>query len=190
MPSSRSTNKLAAQLPCRYAATLWTEYLRHRWARQRLTLYGGKKRVFANFFNRLIKEFSEGGQRRVVVAYGNGKFASGGVGEQSVPTVRAYKECVSRVTTYLTDEFRTSKVHYIDHSVLQFVATLSSPRMSLRGLLYNPTLRRFVSRDLNAAMNIRSLLIGPRPVIFCRQSGTGGTVQALQQEIFKRVAGR
>lgn len=71
---------------------LWTEYLRHRWARQRLTLYGGKKRVFANFFNRLIKEFSDGGQRRVVVAYGNGKFASGGVGEQSVPTVRVAAE--------------------------------------------------------------------------------------------------
>jgi hypothetical protein len=69
------------------------------------------------------------------------KFASGGAGEQSVPTTRAYKECFS---------FRTSKVDYRDDFVLQLMATRSKPRFRLRGLLFNPTAQRFVSRDLNA----------------------------------------
>ena len=162
---------------------LWDEYLKPRWARQRLSLYGGKKRVFANFFNRLTREFAGG---RLVVAYGNAKFASGGAGEQSVPTTRAYKECASRVETYWTDEHRTSKVHCQDDSVLELVATMSRPRVGLRGLLFNPSLHQFVSRDLNAALNIRRILLGPRPLILCRQ----GVFPRLEQEIVIRIRGR
>ena len=162
---------------------LWDEYLKPRWARQRLSLYGGKKRVFANFFNKLMSEFSGG---RLVVAYGNAKFASGGAGEQSVPTTRAYKECASRVETYWTDEFRTSKVHCQDDSVLELIATMSRPGVALRGLLFNPSMRKFVSRDLNAALNMRRILLGPRPVILCRQ----GVFQRLEQEIVIRIRGR
>lgn len=162
---------------------IWTEYLRPRWARQRLSLYGGKKRVFANFFNRLVSLFSGG---RLVVAYGNGKFASGGVGEQSVPTTRAYKECASRVVTYLTDEFRTSKVDCNDNNLLQLLSTMSRTRYALRGLLYNTQQDRFVSRDLNAALNIRRALIGPKPQMLCRQ----GVVQRLEQRIVKRIKAR
>lgn len=162
---------------------LWTEYLRPRWARQRLSLYGGKKRVFANFFNRLTHQFAGG---RLVVAYGNAKFPSGGAGEQSVPTTRAYKECASRVETYWADEHRTSKVHCRDDSVLQLVATKSCPSRALRGLLINPTLHKFVSRDRNAALNIRRLLFGPRPIILCR----GGVMPRLEQAIVMRVKSR
>jgi len=163
---------------------LWVEYMKPRWARQRLSLYGGKKRVFANFFNRLASTFPGG---RLVIAYGNAKFPSGGAGEQSVPTTRAYKECVSRVCTYSTDEFRTSKVHCADDSVLQLVSTRSRPRFALRGLLFNPELDRFVSRDLNAALNIRRILIGPtRPVILCRN----GVFPRLDQHIVKRLQDR
>lgn len=167
----------------RHQQDIWAEYLRPRWARQRLSLYGGKKRVFANFFNRLVSLFSGG---RLVVAYGNGKFASGGVGEQSVPTTRAYKECASRVVTYLTDEFRTSKVDCNDDNVLQLLSTMSIARYSLRGLLYNTQQNRFVSRDLNAALNIRRTLIGPRPQMLCRQ----GVIQRLEQRIVKRIKAR
>ena len=162
---------------------LWDEYLKPRWARQRLSLYGGKKRVFANFFNKLVSTFSGG---RLVVAYGSAKFASGGAGEQSVPTTRAYKECASRVETYWTDEFRTSKVHCLDDSVLELISTMSRPGVALRGLLFNPSLHKFVSRDLNAALNIRKILIGPRPAILCRQ----GVVQRLEQEIAIRIRSR
>ena len=159
---------------------LWDEYLKPRWARQRLSLYGGKKRVFANFFNRLARQFAGG---RLVVAYGNARFPSGAAGEQSVPTTRAYKECASRVETYWTDEFRTSKVHCVDDSVLELVATMSRRRVALRGLLFNPSLHKFVSRDLNAALNIRRILLGPRPDILCRQ----GVFQRLEQEIVIRI---
>lgn len=167
----------------RHQEALWTEYLRPRWARQRLSLYGGKKRVFANFFNRLSSLFAGG---RLVVAYGNGKFGSGGVGETSVPTTRAYKECASRVVTHWTDEFRTSKIDCQDDSVLQLLTTMVNPGRALRGLLYNPSERRFVSRDLNAALNIRRLLLGPRPTILCRK----GVVQKLEQKVVKTVKAR
>ncbi|GAX84515.1 hypothetical protein CEUSTIGMA_g11935.t1 [Chlamydomonas eustigma] len=164
----------------RHQEALWSEYLKPRWARLRLSLYGGKKRVFANFFNRLSVRlpFPAGG--RLVIAYGNAKFAPGGPGEQSVPTTRAYKECASRVATYSTDEFRTSKVHCRDDSTLQLLRG-SDRRFSLRGLLYNPDLNKFVSRDLNAALNIRRCLVGPKPAILCRE----GVTQRLEQHIVK-----
>jgi len=168
----------------RHREALWNEYLKPRWARQRLSLYGGKKRVFANFFNRLLSRFS--GDGRLVVAYGNAKFASGGAGEQSVPTTRAYKECVSRVLTYAVDEFRTSKVDYHDDSVLQLMATRAKPRFGLRGLLFNPTAQRFVSRDLNAALNIRRIHQGLAPVILSRRAADG----RLEQSIVKRLKDR
>jgi hypothetical protein len=46
--------------------------------------------------------------------------------------------------------------------------------------------QQFVSRDLNAALNIRRILIGPRPIILCRQ----GVMQRLEQHIVKRLRGR
>jgi len=162
---------------------LWSEYLKPRWARQRLSLYGGKKRVFARFFNRLIRLFAGG---RLVVAYGNGKFAPGGVGEQSVPTTRAYKECASRVATYTIDEFRTSKVDYRDDSVLQKIVMRDGRGFPLRGLLVNTEQDDFVSRDLNAALNIRRCLIDPRPAILRRK----GVVQPLQQAVVKWLSNR
>jgi hypothetical protein len=64
---------------------LWDEYLRPRWARQRLSTYAGKQRVFARFFNRVNKELREAfPDKRIVIAYGSAKFASGGPNEVSV----------------------------------------------------------------------------------------------------------
>jgi hypothetical protein len=114
--------------------TLWDEYTRPRWARQRLALYGGKKRTFAKFFNKVKKELGElaPDRKNIVIAYGSAKFAPGGKGELTVPTSRAssaqgacggrrpqYKECASRFKMLVTCEFRTSKVDYRDDSILQ-----------------------------------------------------------------------
>jgi hypothetical protein len=177
---------------------LWAEYTRPRWARQRLTLYGGKKRVFSKFFNHLENEIEKAAPgSNVVVAYGAAKFAPGGRGELSVPaaklplqhscrpTSRAHKECVSRVNTKVTAEFRSSKVDYQDDSVLQNIAVVSQPKFALRGVLWNVARGEFVSRDLNAALNIRRYLLH-RPAILNRRLATG----KLQQRIVKRIQPR
>ena len=176
---------------------LWSEYTRPRWARQRLTLYGGKKRVFSKFFNHVedeIKQVVPGSN--VVVAYGAAKFAPGGRGELSTPTSRAYKECVSRVAaeprgseaavnTKVTAEFRSSKVDCQDDTVLMNIAVSSKPKTALRGLLWNVQRGEFVSRDLNAALNIQRYLLH-RPAILNRQLAEG----KLEQRIVKLIQPR
>lgn len=129
---------------------------------------------------------------RVVVAYGDASFASGGVGERSVPTTQAYKECAARVRTYLVSEFRTSKVCCYDDTVLQQVATRSAPRTALRGLLINVVSGKWISRDLNAALNIRRLLVRQgrgegRPDMLQRG---GGGMERLEQRIVCRIKHR
>jgi len=141
---------------------LWTEYLKPRWARQRLRLYGGKKRVFSNFFNRVDKDTPVGS--RLVVSYGSAGFAPGGKGEVSVPVGRAYNECRNRFITMYVDEFRTSRVYYQDgQTLLEAVGRFKGyKKTQIRGLLWCPTTSIFgsklVNRDLNAALNIRRCL--------------------------------
>ena len=94
-----------------------------------------------------------------VLAYGSAKFAPGGKGELSVPTSRAYKECSYRLKTVLVDEFRTSKIHWEDGSILQLVKKgMHKDAPVVRGWLWcHSTIMRkskFVNRDLNAAINI------------------------------------
>ena len=128
---------------------------------------------------------------------GAAKFAPGGRGELSVPaaklslqhscrpTSRAHKECVSRVNTKVTAEFRSSKVDYRDDSVLQNIAVVCQPKFALRGVLWNVEHGEFVSRDLNAALNIRRYLLH-RPAILNRRLATG----KLEQRIVKRIQPR
>ena len=99
----------------KYYDTLWNEYMKDRWGRQRLRLYGGKKRVFARYFNN-IKNFDI--SKKVIIAYGSAKFASG---EISVPTSSAYKECNLRFPIIVVDEFRTTRVHHEDDSILEYI---------------------------------------------------------------------
>lgn len=177
----------------RHRDALWNEYNRPRWARQRLSLYGGKKRVFARFFNNMKKAMDiVYPNRRIVIAYGAAKFAPGGRNEVSVPTSRAYIECATRFTTVATPEFRTSKVDYLTDTTLQQVAirgrTTTTPRrgsQALRGVVWSVARCKFVSRDLNAAMNIRRRLI-IRPLILMRHLANG----PLQQRIVKRIKPR
>lgn len=149
--------------------SLWKEYTKRRWAEQRLRLYGGKKRVFANFFNRL------GDPSNTVIAYGNSKFAPGGHNEVSVPVCRAFKEASYRFVIKLVDEFRSTIVNYKTHQVLEKVMKRQKDGklVSVRGLLWCDSTvdseGKFVDRDMNAAINIRNLALGPRPRIFDRR---------------------
>lgn len=98
---------------------LWLEFFKPRWSRQRLRTHGGKKRVVANFFNRIEKDNTSG--KETVIAYGSAKFAPGGKREISVPTTIAFKEYTYRFKTLVVDEFLTTRVCYEDGSILQAV---------------------------------------------------------------------
>jgi transposase len=156
---------------------LWDQYLKRHWKEQRLRLYGGKKRVFANFINRLNPDAN------TVLAYGSAKFASGGRGEMSVPTSRAFKECKSRIPIVLVDEFRTSKVHWKDDKILKTVVKRKEDGKLavVRGLLWcgsTNEINKFVNRDLNAAINIlRCATLPSRPTMLDRRRATGKIVQ-------------
>ncbi|KXZ41250.1 hypothetical protein GPECTOR_607g688 [Gonium pectorale] len=103
---------------------LWAEMLKHRWAQERLRLHGGKKRALALFLEGLVWAGEARGDRRpVLIAYGAAGFASGGKGELSVPTTRMYRAFTHRFLrlVYLVDEFRTTRVHHEDDSVLESV---------------------------------------------------------------------
>jgi len=180
--SSVSTKGVDPEMQSAYMCTylrhydaLWSEVIMKRWAAQRLRLYGGKKRTFAKFWNAVV---AADPSKRLVVAYGAAKFASGGKGEVSVPTSSAFKECknargVSRVL--VVDEFRTSRVSYEDDTLLNGVATNEGKR--IRGLLWCGSTSKkgkFVNRDLNAALNIRRCAMLPsRPDELCRKFNVG-----------------
>lgn len=145
--------------------TLWEEYLKPRWARQRMSLYSGKKRVFANFLNKVA-----GSDRPedVLLVYGNANFAPGGKSELSVPTTRTFKECKARFPIMLVDEFRTSKICFFDDSVLKMVSKKDGKKKGLRGLLWSEKSKMFVDRDVNGAMNILRRAEGKEPKILRR----------------------
>ena len=148
-----------------HRTALWLEYLKDRWANQRLRLYGGKKRAFAHFYNRVAD--ADHTKRRVVIAYGSAKFAASGRGEAAVPTTRAFKECAQRFVTAVVSEYLTTKKHYRTGQLLQLVRQKETGRQ-VRGLLWcgstNSNGGKFINRDLNAALNIRlCLLSATRP---------------------------
>ena len=111
---------------------MWREYMKKKWRQQRLRLYGGKKRVFANFFKKLKID------KNTVVAYGSAKFAPGGKNELSVPVSRAFKECSYRAAIVLVDEFRTTKAYWKTGEILKTVATRTKKGAlrTVRGLLW------------------------------------------------------
>ena len=148
-----------------------------KWAAQRLRLYGGKKRCFAGFFNR-ISEIEERTGKKTCIAFGAAKFAPGGKGEVSVPTTSAYKECKTRFLTIPVDEFRTTRIWNGDKKTVLDAVERRDKEQKVRGLLWccstNERKCKFVNRDLNAALNIRDCLMldqtNQRPDILCRSS--------------------
>ncbi|PNH00238.1 hypothetical protein TSOC_013956 [Tetrabaena socialis] len=159
----------------------WTEALKTRWAQQSLRLYGGKKRVVAKFFSEIARGDAGAPARPVVIGYGAAKFAPGGKGELSVPTSGVFKACRERFPTYLVDEFRTTKIHHADDSLLQGVGERrwrGGEMKTVRGLLWcgstNETKSKFVNRDFNGAMNIRRCFVSAeRPAILDRSKCQG-----------------
>jgi hypothetical protein len=152
---------------------MWEEYLKRHWGRQRLGLYGGKKRAFAKFLNRL--ESADGSDnRKPCVAFGAAKFAPGGKGEISVPTSRAFKECCNRFKTVAVDEFRTSRVSWMDDRLLEPVGR-SDLRVAIRGLFWcgSTINNKYANRDANGALNIRRCGMAARPMILDRKNATG-----------------
>ena len=192
-PKGLELPKLNAYLKVYHAhkAALWTEYTRAHWARQRLRLYGGKKRSFASFFNDMVRDpVSPEVPRRVVVGYGNASFDPGNMKrKQSVPTTRAYRECASRFLTASVDEFRTSRMEWETGRTLEVVGCRTERgAKAVRGLLWcsstNQTTGKFINRDLNAAINIRRCLVLPqRPPELCRREG----LAALEKRITRWI---
>jgi hypothetical protein len=149
---------------------IWNEYFKARWARQRLRLYGGKQRVFANLINKIKNHDIS---RRVVIAYGSATFAPGGKNEISVPTSSTFKKFARAFPTVVVDEFRTTRIHHEDGSLLQSVKRRDTDEW-LRGLLWCSSTNntKFVNRDLNAAINIRRCVTNPvRPLELRRVEG-------------------
>ena len=165
-------------------ASLWNEYTKKRWQEQRFRLYGGKKRVFANFLNRL--EPSE----NTIIAYGSAKFQPGGQGELSVPTSRSFKECSYRFKVVPIDEFRTSKINWKTLEVLDTVAKRdeNDELKTVRGLLWcrstTQSEGKFIDRDINAAINIQRCAVLPRPPVLQRQK----TNYKINQQIGKIIS--
>jgi hypothetical protein len=165
--------------------TLWQEYSSDKWSLQRMRLYGGKKRVFANFFNKME---SKSPKKKIIVCYGASKFNPTAKNEVAVPTSRAYKECACRFPTSLVDEFRTSKISCEDsETILQKVVRKDTGK-TVRGLLwYSSTIEsknKFVNRDRNAAINILNCFTLPtRPPMLCRSKKNTKIVQKVGRTI-------
>jgi hypothetical protein len=175
---------------------LSAEYTKPRWARERLSLYGGKKRAYARFFNE-IEAFARqrGDVRPVKLLYGSAKFCANVHGAALTPTTQAYREMVRRFPDVRAiPEFRTTRTDSVTDTLLKGIAVrrLNEPRelqawkefvrrkkksalralATLRGLLWCgstiDTRGKFVDRDVNAAINIWRCGTGPRPPALCR----------------------
>ncbi len=178
------------------SSTLWNEYNNKRWARQRLRLYGGKKRAFAQFFNDVkAADDQPNAKRRIVFAYGSASVGVGGKGELSAPSSRALKECRYRYDVVLVDEYRTSKMDYDTGRLLGQVAVSTMRRgreqrsKPLRGLLWSDKTidkrqSKFVGRDFNAAVNIwRCATEVERPPALTRRQGDKKLLQRVEKVI-------
>ena len=173
--------KMYLNTVCKTRDAMWNEYSRKKWRQQQFRLYGGKKRVFANFFNKI------GINKNTVFAYGAAKFSPTGKNELSVPTARAYKECAYRAPVMLIDEFRTSKAYWKTGKVLKTVAIRANngKLKAVRCLLWcGSTICGFVNRDKNAAINIlRCATLSKRPTILNRSLAKEKLVQSVGKVI-------
>jgi hypothetical protein len=160
--------------------SLWEEYLKPRWSRQRFRLFCGKKKVFANFFNAIKNDYPN---KRIIMAFGSAKFAPGSKNEVSVPTTSAFNECKFRFPTIVVDEFRTSLIHHVNDGILQKVE-VRGKKYALRGLLWCPLTNKFIGRDFNAALNIlRCATLPLRPRILTRTENSQRITQIVGKKI-------
>lgn len=157
--------RYALDVRLRHGDVLWDEMLKPRWRKNRFVIYGGKKRTFQKFFQRVEKD----SDLPIVIAYGSAKFSPTQKGEVAVPTSRAYQESKSRYPTILTPEFRSTIVKYNDHVRLWHMKEIIKDHQGrvrlrykgdVRGLLWfsNQNNNKCVDRDLNGALNIMYFL--------------------------------
>ena len=85
---------------------LWDLKLKKKWAQESFRVYRKKRKVLDGFFQSMHKK----GERKPVIAYGKGGFASHGRGEVSVPTEYVKDKCRKYFETVEVDEYRTSCV--------------------------------------------------------------------------------
>jgi len=196
---------------------LWEEHTKPRWARLRMSLYGGRQRVLANFFNEL-NALKEDESQRLVVAYGSGRWKTQKRCTPA-PTTRTYIECARRFVAIPIDEFRSSYTHHELGCTLQRVEMEKcqrSPeeiakygplteeqmgrRAKLRGLLAlvsttNDGKERmeFLNRDFNAAINLRRCaVLETRPPELTRENFVGQPpkVELYEKKMESVVGGR
>jgi len=84
-----------------------------------MSLFRGKQRAFANFFNGLSALKEEDSQRLLVV-YRAGRWKTQ-KGTRPAPTTRTYIKCARRFVTIPIDEFRASYTHHELECALQRV---------------------------------------------------------------------
>ena len=66
-----------------------------------------KKKTVHTFLSQLVRR---SGEIKPIMYYGNGQFAPGGKGQQSMPCKWVKQECKHYFTCYSVDEFRTSQI--------------------------------------------------------------------------------
>jgi hypothetical protein len=131
----------------------WQYKTEKRWGRMRFRSYTRKRSCMDKFFS----TFRTKGQSAPLVLYGDGDFPSTGRGERSVPNKRWAKTCSRFHKTRFINEFRTTRVCSVCNSILHRVQFEKISKFPVRGLRWcSSTICRntFVSRDLNAALNI------------------------------------
>ena len=136
---------------------LWEVKLKKKWARSKLRVYGGKNRVMDRFFSGMARDVGPD----ATVFWGDASVNPSMKGTKSAPTTRQLVRArlhLKRIT--LVDEFRTSKVcHCCDeqiHAVRRRVVDEDGKKRTreVRGLRWCSTSRKFLDRDLNAAVNM------------------------------------
>jgi hypothetical protein len=107
---------------------LWLEYSNKKWARSRLHVYSGKKKVYDTFFNSL----KDNSGRRVIIAYGDAGFASSSKYELTAPTTRVLTETKKHFKVVMIDEFRTTQIHSESGIRLSPVVEITTPNENKR----------------------------------------------------------
>jgi hypothetical protein len=95
------------------SAAIWANNYARRASRMRFHTHIGKHRVLQGFLSRLGEGLGSDAEkrRRVLVGYGQAKFASHGkAGEMAVPVTDCFKQCAKMWSTCLVDENYTSAV--------------------------------------------------------------------------------
>ena len=155
--------------------TLWNNQKSLKWSRERMHLWIGKNRTLDRFYASMGKNLT--------VAYGSAKFAPTGPGELAVPTTDAFKRCSKHFKIKLIDEFRTSKMCSCCGEEL---TKLYLENKEIRGFRRCDSIvcqRKLVSRDSNAAKNIRDCYL-ERPNCLRRNWKISDTLESLEKGIY------